>query len=80
MEISSKEHKQLLFKSIVKIAVKTLTLGVIIGLMLMVPNIIRDNLFSRSLAYTGQAIILVSLVYSLGIAFKKYRNTLGKLD
>ncbi|WP_024852264.1 hypothetical protein [Hydrogenovibrio kuenenii] len=79
MEIGSPEHKRLLTKSIVKIAVKTMTIGLVIGLFLMIPSLIRENTFSIGLALAGQAIIAIALIYALSVAFVKYKKTLGKL-
>jgi len=80
MDIGSKEHKQILLNSIVKIAVKTATIGFVIGVFLMLPSLLRENTFSTGLAYAGQAIVIFSLVYAIAIAIKKYRQTLGALN
>uniref|UniRef100_Q31JH6 Uncharacterized protein n=1 Tax=Hydrogenovibrio crunogenus (strain DSM 25203 / XCL-2) TaxID=317025 RepID=Q31JH6_HYDCU len=80
MEIGSPLHRQLLMKGILRTALKTATLGLIIGLMLIFPSIIRENTFSAGLSYAGQSIILISFIYSLVIAIKKYRKTIGSLD
>ena len=74
MELGSAEHKQLLTRSIVKVAVKTASLGFILGFILMIPNFIRDNAFSSGLLYLGTAIILGSLLYAFTIAYKKYQR------
>lgn len=79
MEIGSPEHKQLLTKSIVKIAVKTISIGLVIGLFLMFPSLVRENAFSNGLAIAGQAIIFATLIYALGVAFSKYWKTLRNL-
>ena len=79
MEIGSSEHKRLLTKSIVKIAVKTISIGLVIGLFLMFPSLVRENAFSNGLAIAGQVIIIVSLIYALSIAFSKYWKTLRNL-
>ncbi|QBZ82064.1 hypothetical protein GHNINEIG_00088 [Hydrogenovibrio crunogenus] len=80
MEIGSPLHRHLLMKGILRTALKTASLGVIIGLMLIFPRIIRENTFSTGLSYAGQSIILISFIYSLVIAIKKYRKTIGSLD
>lgn len=80
MEIGSPLHRHLLMKGILRTALKTASLGVIIGLMLIFPSIIRENTFSTGLSYAGQSIILISFIYSLVIAIKKYRKTIGSLD
>lgn len=79
MEIGSAEHKRLLTKGIVKIAVKTISIGLVVGLFLMIPSLIRENTFSIGLALAGQAIIAIALFYALSVAFVKYKKTLGKL-
>lgn len=80
MEIGSPEHKQLLRKAIIQMAVKKLTIGVVLGLLLMLPSLLRENDFSTGLAMVGQIIIGLTVIYTLIIALKKYRNTLGQLD
>jgi hypothetical protein len=83
MEIGSAEHRQLLIKSIIKVAVKTISLGLVIGLFLIFPSLIRENDFSNGLALAGKTVVLVSLIYALVIAYSKYRKTLvglSKLD
>jgi hypothetical protein len=79
MEIGSKEHKQLLMKGILKIALKTIFLGWVLGVLLMVPSFIRENTFSIGLSYAGQTIIWIALIYALAIAYKKYRQTFSAL-
>lgn len=79
MEIGSKEHKKLLIKGIVRTAVRTLSIGLGIGLFLIFPSLIRENSFSHGLAVAGQVIVAISLVYTLVVGFKKYRQTLAKL-
>ncbi|MBF6057693.1 MULTISPECIES: hypothetical protein [Thiomicrorhabdus] len=74
MEIGSQAHKELLLKSIVKVAVKTASIGLFIGGLLLIPAIFRENDFSTGLAYAGSAIIFGSLGYSLWIAYGKYRR------
>lgn len=80
MEIGSPEHKRLLRQGIVRMALRKITIATVIGIMLMLPSVLRENAFSTGLAYTGQAIIGFMLIYTLIIAIKKYRNTIGKLD
>lgn len=79
MDIGSKEHKQMLTNSIIKIAVKTAAIGLVVGVFLMLPSLLRENTFSIGLAYAGQAIVMLSLVYAIVIAAKKYRQTIGAL-
>lgn len=80
MEIGSPQHRQLLMNGILRTALKTATFGLIIGLMLIFPSIIRENTFSTGLSYAGQSIILITFLYSLVVAIKKYRKTIGSLD
>lgn len=74
MELGSAEHKQLLIKSILKVAIKTATLGFVIGFILMIPMFFRENTFSSGLFYAGIAIVLGSLSYSAYIAYQKYQR------
>lgn len=74
MELGSKKHKQLLIKSILKVAFKTALLGSFIGILLIIPSIFRENTFSIGLAFLGDAIILSTLGYAFFIAFKKYQK------
>ncbi|WP_373018648.1 hypothetical protein [Thiomicrorhabdus sp.] len=80
MELGSNEHKQKLVNGILKVAIKTTTLGLIIGVLLMVPSLIRVNLFSTGLAYAGSAVIIGSLLWSGWIAFKKYQRIIKPFD
>ncbi len=70
MEIGSPEHKRLLLNSILKMALKTAGLGFTLGVMLMIPSVIRLNDFSSGLALAGQFVIAVSLAYALTVAIK----------
>lgn len=79
MEIGSPEHKQLLLKAILKMAIKTVSLGLVVGLILIIPSWVRENSFSSGLAWVGQIIVIGSLIYALVIAVKKYRKTIGAL-
>jgi hypothetical protein len=79
MEIGSNEHRRLLKRGITRTGIKTFALGLIPGLMLMLPNLVRDNDFSRGLWWLGWVLIGASALYALGIAIKKYRQTLAKL-
>ncbi|WP_029408741.1 hypothetical protein [Thiomicrorhabdus sp. Milos-T2] len=74
MELGSAEHKQLLTKSILKVAVKTATMGFVIGFILMIPMFLRENAFSSGLFYAGIAIVIGSLSYSAYIAYQKYQR------
>jgi O-antigen/teichoic acid export membrane protein len=74
MELGSKTHKQLLLKSIFKVAFKTVILGLVIGILLILPSIFRENTFSMGLAFLGDAVILTAVTYASYIAFKKYQK------
>ncbi|WP_127469914.1 hypothetical protein [Thiomicrorhabdus aquaedulcis] len=72
MQLGSKEHKHLLVKGILKVALKTILLGLVVGGALILPSFIRDNLFSMGLAYLGDVIIIGSMAYAIAIAYQKY--------
>ena len=74
MELGSAQHKQLLLKAILRTAIKTTLIGLIVGIALMIPFIFRDNLFSSGLFYAGSAIIFISLIYSAVLAYQKYQR------
>lgn len=74
MELGSAEHKQKLIHGILKVALKTATLGFILGTMLIVPSLLRENTFSIGLAYGGYALVIGSLGYAGWIAWKKYQR------
>ncbi|MDG6774180.1 hypothetical protein QCB45_07535 [Thiomicrorhabdus sp. ZW0627] len=80
MELGSQEHKQTLVNGILKVALKTTLLGLIIGVLLMVPSFIRHNLFSTGLAYAGSAVIFGSLIWSLWVAWRKYQKIIKPFD
>ena len=73
MDINSKEHQQLIIRSILKVSIKTMTLGLVVGLILMAPSFVRENAFSQGLFWVGFSVLVVSIVYALGVAFKKFR-------
>jgi O-antigen/teichoic acid export membrane protein len=72
MQLGSKEHKQLLVKGILKVALKTMLLGLVVGVVLILPSFLRENAFSTGLAYLGDAIIIGSMMYAIAIAYQKY--------
>jgi len=74
MELGSKTHKQLLRKAILKTALKTFSLGAIIGVMLMIPSLVRENSFSLLMEKIGLSIILISFAYASYIAWKKSKS------
>lgn len=80
MELGSKTHKLLLLKGILKAAFKTVTLGLVIGILLIIPSIFRENTFSIGLAFLGDAVILGALGYAFFIAFKKYQKIIKPFD
>ncbi|QKI88172.1 hypothetical protein [Thiomicrorhabdus xiamenensis] len=74
MELGSKQHKQLLLKSILKVAWKTASIGIFIGILLIIPSIFRENTFSSGLAYSGYAVIIGFVAYAAFIAWRKYHK------
>lgn len=79
MEIGSKEHKALLRYAIIKTALRTFSLGALIGLMLIVPSLVRENSFSQMLAKIGVSVIAVSLIYAGWIALSKAKKVFKDL-
>lgn len=77
MELGSTEHKRLLRKSIIKTAWKTASIGIFLGVLLIIPSLVRENTFSTGLAYTGWAFILGFSGYAALIAVKKYRKVMN---
>jgi len=80
MELGSAEHKRKLTQAILRVAVKTATLGLIIGVIMIIPMLLRQNTFSIGLAYAGFAIILASQVYATILAWKKYQKIIKPFD
>jgi len=80
MELGSAEHKQKLMTAILRVALKTATLGLIIGVLMIIPMVVRANDFSLGLAYAGFAIILGSQVYATILAWKKYQRIIKPFD
>ncbi|CAN8141368.1 conserved hypothetical protein [uncultured Thiomicrorhabdus sp.] len=76
MELGSTEHKQLLRNSILKIAWKTASIGIFLGILLIIPSLVRENTFSTGLAYAGWAVMLGFIGYALIIAWKKYNKVM----
>lgn len=80
MELGSPEHKQILISGILKVALKTASTGLVIGLILLIPAFIRENTFSSGLAYAGFAVIIGSLGWSLWLAWRKYQKIVKPFD
>ena len=80
MELGSAEHKRKLMTAILRVALKTATIGLIIGVLMIIPMVIRVNDFSLGLAYVGFAIILGSQVYATILAWKKYQKIIKPFD
>ena len=80
MELGSAEHKQLLMQGIIKVALKTISLGFVLGVILMIPFLFRENAFSTGIAYLGLGVLLSSLVYALWLAWKKYQRLIKPFD
>jgi len=74
MELGSPEHKQLLTKSIVRVAVKTAFMGFIAGFFFMIPSFFRENAFSSGLFYLGTGIVITTLAYATWVAYQKYQR------
>ncbi|HHS99968.1 MAG TPA: hypothetical protein ENK73_03840 [Thiomicrospira sp.] len=80
MELGSAEHKQKLMQGILRVAFKTATFGLFIGVFLMTPALIIPNTFSMGLAYAGFAIILGSQVFATLLAWRKYKKIIKPFD
>ncbi|MEA3405334.1 MAG: hypothetical protein U9R28_06295 [Pseudomonadota bacterium] len=80
MELGSTEHKQKLMQGILRVAFKTATIGLFIGVFLMTPALIIPNSFSMGLAYAGFAIILGSQVFASILAWRKYKTIIKPFD
>lgn len=80
MELGSAEHKQKLINGILKVALKTAFLGLIIGVLLMIPSLLRDNAFANGLAYAGSTVVIGSLIWAGWIAFRKYQRIIKPFD
>ncbi|WP_130536390.1 hypothetical protein [Thiomicrorhabdus indica] len=74
MELGSVEHKELLWKSIRKTALKTFYLGAFIGILMIIPSLIYTNTFSLGLAYAGAAIVIATGLYAGWTAWQKYQK------
>ena len=74
MELGSPEHKSLLLKSIIKSSLRIVSMGLFIGILLMIPMIFRENTFSSGLFYAGIALMMGSSFYALLLGFKKYQK------
>ena len=74
MELGSAEHKQLLIKGIMKVSLKIVSMGLFIGVLFMIPNLVRENSFSNGLFYFGIAIVILSTFYSLILGYRKYQK------
>ncbi len=72
MNLDSEKHKRLIITSIIKISIKTMTLGLVLGLILMAPIFLRENSFSIGLYYAGIFVILSSASYAIFVAVKKF--------
>ena len=80
MELGSAQHKRALTQAILRVAVKTATLGLIIGILMIIPMLLRQNTFSLGLAYAGFAIILGTQMYAALLAWKKYQKIIKPFD
>lgn len=73
MNMDTKEHRQLLNRTIFKMALKTMALAFVLGVVLMIPAQLRFNTFSSTLQILGQTVIVLGVIYAVWIAWKKYR-------
>jgi hypothetical protein len=80
MELESKKHKALLLKNIIKITLKTIFISFVVAIFFNIPLIVRENTFSQGLAYAGQAMFIIGVIYALFIAFKKYQQIILPFD
>lgn len=80
MELGSAEHKQKLTQGILRVALKTAVLGMIVGIIMIIPMLVRTNTFSLGLAYSGFAIILGSQLFATVLAWKKYQKIIKPFD
>lgn len=80
MELGSPEHKRLLIQGIIRVALKTVSIGFILGVILMIPYLFRENAFSTGIAYLGLTILVGSLLYALTLVWKKYQRIIKPFD
>lgn len=80
MDVGSAEHKQLLMKGILKVSMKIASLGLFIGVLFMIPMLIRENTFSSGLFYAGIAIVISSTLYSFILGYGKYKRIIKPFD
>lgn len=73
MNMDTQEHRQLLYRTIFKMALKTIALALVLGILLMVPAQLRLNTFSSTLQILGQVVIVLGVIYAAWIAWKKHR-------
>jgi len=62
------------------VALKTITLGFILGVVLYIPLLLRENTFSIGIAYAGIAILFGSVIYATALAWKKYQRIIKPFD
>jgi hypothetical protein len=80
MQLGSDEHKKLLMKGIIRTSTRVIKIGVFVGLLLMIPLILRDNTFSTGLFYMGAIIALGSLLYGILLGYIKYKKIIVPFD
>ena len=80
MELGSEEHKKLLLKSIVRTALRIVSMGFFVGLLLMIPFIFRENAFSSGLFFMGTGIMLGTVIYALVLTKKKYKKLIKPFE
>lgn len=73
MDIGSVEHQKLLYKMVWKMLLKTSAIAIVVGLVFMLPSLIRENTFSLTMLMLGKVIIVVGVGYALWVGWKKHR-------
>lgn len=80
MELGSAEHKQLLQRSIYRTSKRIASIGIFIGVLLLIPSLVRDNSFSQGLAYAGWTVLITTCSYAAWLAYSKYQRLLKNFD
>jgi hypothetical protein len=80
MQLGSPEHKALLVNSIRRTFIKTSSLGLFIGVLLLIPHWVRENTFSIGLAYMGWTVMIIVVSYATFLAWQKYQKLIKNFD
>ncbi|PLA74298.1 hypothetical protein CYQ88_06305 [Hydrogenovibrio sp. SC-1] len=73
MDIGSTEHQSLLYRTIWRMVFKTSSLALILGVVLMLPSLLRENAFSSTMLVLGYVVIVGGIFYALWVGWKKHR-------